>query len=251
MSGPRYFSMSIVRALSTIPIALHAVSETAKISLATVGDAAFRGVSPEACDARLARWSQRLLAAARVHLECTGSEHVDSNRRYVVMSNHQSHYDIPVLYQALPELRLRMVAKSELFRIPIWSGAMRAAGFIEISRADQRQARDAIRRTEELLENQRTSVWIAPEGTRSRTGRVAAFKRGGFHLALSAGAPILPVAITGTERVLRAGALCVERGETVRVAVLPPVEPGDFGVRRIRELVRFVKDAIEAGVRVA
>ncbi|HTA90353.1 MAG TPA: 1-acylglycerol-3-phosphate O-acyltransferase, partial [Polyangiaceae bacterium] len=179
---------------------LHAASVTLRISVPTIIQALRGTLTPELCDARLDWWSKQLLTKAAISLQITGAERARTGAAFVVMSNHQSHYDIPVLYQSLP-LRLRMVAKSELFRIPIWAQAMRAAGFVELDRGARERAIQSLERAKQALA-QHTSIWIAPEGTRSRDGALGPFKLGGFHLAAGAGARILPVTISGTRRVL-------------------------------------------------
>src|ERR1700749_3913037 len=106
---------------------LHAAKVTLQISVPTIIEGARGTLTPEVCDERLAWWSKELVTRAEIDLHVSGRERAEQGGTFVVMSNHQSHYDIPVLYQSLP-IRLRMVAKSELFKIPIWAQAMRAAG---------------------------------------------------------------------------------------------------------------------------
>lgn len=112
-------------------LVFRAVLETLGISVPTLFDVARGRLDQTICDQRLANWSERFLEQAGVSLHISGLEkHLDPTRRYVVMSNHQSHYDIPVLLQAL-SIPLRMLAMEELFRIPIWGQALRAAGCLE------------------------------------------------------------------------------------------------------------------------
>ena len=87
-------------------------------------------------------------------------------------------------------------------------------------------------------------MWIAPEGTRSVTGELGPFKSGGFHLALDAGVRILPIAIQGTERVLPADKLTVQRGQPVTVTILPPVDAPKYGQARRKELTQEVRSRI-------
>src|SRR4051794_9594774 len=99
-----------------------AAYETVKICVPTIVDGLLGRVSPRVCDQRLDSWSRGLLRAAKVRVETEGHEHIVPGESYVVMSNHQSHFDVPVLFQALG-IPLRMVAKRELFRIPIMGPA--------------------------------------------------------------------------------------------------------------------------------
>ena len=101
--------------------------ETLAISWPTVVDAALNRVEKTTCDERLARWSKRVVANANIELDVRGLENFDPAARFVIMSNHQSFYDVPVLFAVLGG-NLRMVAKKELFAVPIFSRAMREAG---------------------------------------------------------------------------------------------------------------------------
>lgn len=225
---------------------LQAVYVTLRISVPTIFDSIRGRLSEQVCDERLAWWSQQLLKRAQVSLEAKGLPSAPSSEAFVVMSNHQSLYDIPALYQALP-LRLRMVAKTELFRIPIWAHAMRAAGFIELDRSARERAIASLDRARIALK-QGISIWIAPEGTRSRDGSLGPFKLGGFHLAVGAGARILPVTIVGTNRILPAKGARVVPGAHVRVIVQPPVDPADFGGAVNDSLVAAVRHSIARGL---
>src|SRR5207249_2846146 len=88
------------------------------------------------------------------------------------------------------------------------------------------------------------SIWVAPEGTRSRTGRLGPFKRGGFRMAILSGMRILPVTIDGTSRTLPAGRLTVSRGHTAKVTISAPIDPVSYGAAGINRLVAAVRDAI-------
>jgi 1-acyl-sn-glycerol-3-phosphate acyltransferase len=225
---------------------LRAAGVTLRISIPTLFDALLGRLTAEVCDARLDWWSKRLLGQARVSLQTVGVEHARGAKAFVVMSNHQSLYDIPALFQALP-LRLRMVAKTELFRIPIWAQAMRVAGFVELDRSARERAIESLERAKAALA-QGTSIWIAPEGTRSREGSLAPFKLGGFHLAAGAGAPILPVTVAGTRMILPAKGARVALGAIVRVTVHPAIDPAEYGNEVNDSLVHAVRTSIESAL---
>jgi 1-acyl-sn-glycerol-3-phosphate acyltransferase len=224
---------------------LHAVAETGRISAPTLVEAALGRLTPEACDRRLDAWARRLLERAKIELKTVGVENVPEEA-VVVMSNHQSLYDIPVVYRALRR-PLRMVAKGELFRVPVWGAAMRRAGFVEVDRSDRAQAIESLSHAKDSLARG-ISLWIAPEGTRSADGRLGPFKRGGFHLAEDAGARILPVTVIGTNRVLGARDRTVHDGVAVTVVLHPPVDPRDFGPERRNELIAAVRSAIASAL---
>jgi 1-acyl-sn-glycerol-3-phosphate acyltransferase len=221
-----------------------AAFETAKISIPTIVDGLRGTVDPRVCDRRLDSWSRKLLEQAHVSIEATGLEHIEPGRSYIVMSNHQSHYDIPVLFQAL-KIPIRMVAKTELFRIPIMGPGMRASGFVELDRGNRRQAIASLGLARERLLEDHTSLWIAPEGTRSKDGQLLEFKRGGFHLAMASELPILPVTISGSIEVHRAHTSEVKKHQTVRVIVSPAIDTKNYDRKTVRELMETVRTAIQ------
>jgi 1-acyl-sn-glycerol-3-phosphate acyltransferase len=220
---------------------------TARITVNTVINAAFGRIDQDLLDKRLAAWAQTMMDEARITLVVRGREHLgDGNETFILMSNHQSHFDIPVLYRAIPR-RIRMVAKAELFRIPLFGRAMKAAGFVKVNRDDRRQAVQSLRDSASMLEHG-TLLWIAPEGTRSVSGQLGTFKSGGFHVALETGHRILPIAISGTRQVLQSGTIDLHRGHHVTVTILPPIDPRAFGPSRRKDLVEAVRTAIASAL---
>jgi 1-acyl-sn-glycerol-3-phosphate acyltransferase len=219
------------------------IVDTARISVPTVLEAALGRPGVEKYEARLKWWAEKILRDANVDLVVRGKENAgDGSEPLIVMSNHQSLHDIPVLFCSIPG-KLRMVAKKELFDVPVWGRAMRTAGFICIDRSDREQAIESLRAGSSLLRDG-TRVWIAPEGTRSPTGKLGTFKSGGFRMALETGCRILPVAIDGTRRVLPARGFLVHRDQRVVVMILPPIDPKAYGVERRRDLMQDVRAAI-------
>jgi 1-acyl-sn-glycerol-3-phosphate acyltransferase len=193
-----------------------------------------------------ARWfGRRVVELLDIDLHATGAERVPLDRAYVYMSNHQSHLDIPMLYATLPSPTIRMLGKTELFQIPLWGRGLRAAEFIEVDRDNHARAVESIHRARELLDDQ-VSIWIAPEGTRSRDGRIGKLKKGGFHLALDAAAPIVPVAIRGTIDVFKRGTRSMQRGKRVDVTIGAPISVEDRDVASLAgEVERFFKMHVE------
>ncbi len=227
----------------SVPILARIVVETLRICVPTVLEASTgRGGEMDLYDQRIDEWSRRLVGFADINLMVTGQEHVAPGEAFVVMSNHQSHYDIIVLFRALQN-RMRMVAKKELFKIPVFAGAMRVAGFVEIDRHDRQRAVQALQGAIDALAAG-TSIWIAPEGTRSETGELGPFKKGGFHLALDSGARILPVTLRGTREILRPHDWRVHAGREVHVTISEPIDPKAYGKDRREELMQAVREAI-------
>ncbi|MDF3069842.1 MAG: uncharacterized protein K0R38_5443 [Polyangiaceae bacterium] len=230
----------------TAPHIAHAIWQTLRISVPTIWESVRDTLTDEASDRRLMQWSLAIVERARVDLSVQGLEHAPVGESFVLMSNHQSLYDIPVIYQAL-QRRIRMVAKRELFQIPVWGRAMRRAGFIALDRDNRERSREALLASASELRHG-TSIWIAPEGTRSPDGTLGEFRKGGFHLALRSGARILPITIIGTREVLPAKGLRITNGCQVRVVVHAPVDPAGYGEERRDELVAVVRSAIASAL---
>jgi 1-acyl-sn-glycerol-3-phosphate acyltransferase len=199
-----------------------ALYKTLAISVPTFADALLGRMTLERGDARLRDWSNSIVRHADVDLTVEGLANVPRDRACIYMSNHQSHLDIPILFSVFPGT-LRMVAKAELFKVPIWGRAMKEAGFVRVTRAGDRvQAIAAMRECAEAL-GRGVNVWIAPEGTRSIDGKLAKFKKGGFILARDTGADIVPIAIDGSRDILPKNTKIIQRGARVRVAFGKPI----------------------------
>jgi 1-acyl-sn-glycerol-3-phosphate acyltransferase len=220
--------------------------ETARISIPTLFDA-YRGTSShDTFDERLFDWSARILRCADAKLNIIGAPIPPPSETFVVMSNHQSLYDIPIIYQTLKR-RIRMVAKSELFKVPVWSQAMRASGMVELNRSDRRAALESLKKAGAQV-REGFNLWIAPEGTRSRTGVLGPFKSGGFHLALEARVRILPMTIVDSGLILPAKGYVMTPGLTVTVVVHEPIDPQEYGRKRKDDLLQKVREVIASGL---
>jgi 1-acyl-sn-glycerol-3-phosphate acyltransferase len=170
-------------------------------------------------------WSRAVLWVAGVRVTVEWRGQLAPNQPYVFMANHLSAADIWTLFVALP-VRVRMIAKKQLARIPLFGWAMQAGRFIFIDRANAIAARRSIDEAKRRIRGGH-SVLLFPEGTRSRDGKLGAFKKGGFHLAIDSGVPVVPVAIMGTREcmprdsfLLRSGNVHVVIGEPVPTAGL-------------------------------
>ncbi len=191
-----------------------------RITVGTITDAATGRLTIKATNDRLIYWGAESLRRTGIELKVKGQERL-SGGPFLVMSNHLSHFDVPLLFAGVGG-NLRMVTKTELFRIPGWGPAMRQAGFIEIDRKDRARAKESLERAKETLRTG-INVWIAPEGTRSRDGELQSFKKGGFIIASEMGVRILPVAIAGTHEILPPTTLKARRGGTVAIVIGEPI----------------------------
>jgi len=195
-------------------------------------------------------WARILLALAGVRLEVEGRENLVRDGPQVVVSNHQSLFDIPALFAALP-VSLRFVAKIELSRVPVFAHAMRRAGHVFIDRTDRNQAMSAMRAAGERMKREGLSLGLFPEGTRSGDGRLLRFRSGSFLMAVETQTVLVPVAVDGGAEILPKGRRrLVPRTMHVRCGSpidLEGLERED--VDRIRERTRAVMAEMLAGVR--
>jgi len=159
------------------------------------------------------------------------------------MSNHSSLYDIPLIIQALPG-DIRMMTKKELVRVPLWGTAIKHCEFAAISRADGKQVTRDLKYAKRLLESG-IVLWIAPEGTRSKSGGLNIFKKGGFLLARQAKAMIIPVGIRGIGKVLPAKTLDFSLGECVEVHIGKPIDTTQYAPAQRDKLIEDVRVAIK------
>ena len=163
------------------------------------------------------------LAGTRVALE--GIEKLGDTRNTVVISNHESHLDAPVLFEALGT-DLRALVKKEIFSWPFLGPILRRAGFVAVDRRDRIQSGQALSRAAKSL-RAGSCFLVFAEGTRSLTGRLGPFKKGAFVIALEAGSRIVPVAVNGGRDLMPRGGFRVRRG-TVQVRVLDPLEAASY-----------------------
>jgi 1-acyl-sn-glycerol-3-phosphate acyltransferase len=165
-------------------------------------------------------WSRLILGTTGVHVTVRGLERLVPGRTYVFVANHQSIYDIPILFWSLP-YQLRIIAKASLGRFPFLGWHLRRTGHMLVNR--RRPDREAIFGWASRLTAQGLSLIVFPEGTRSRSGRVGRFKRGSFYLALAGGLPVVPISVVGSRHVMLKGRLATYPGR-VRVVVHDPID---------------------------
>ena len=171
---------------------------------------------------RVARiWGRTWCWMAGVKLRVEGLENIETGRSYVVVSNHQSAFDIFAHVAALP-FPIRFLAKTELFKIPLFGVAMRKIGMVEVNRGAGRAAHQAINQGARKTMEQGWSLMIYPEGTRPRDGVMLPFKKGAFSIARNVRAPILPTAITGSRSVWKPKTKVIRSGE-ITVMIMPPI----------------------------
>lgn len=224
---------------------LHAISVTMLLSFWTILQLNFSKVPRDKLDNRLRWWAKTLINF--IDLKYTVNNPHDfvpeNGKPYIVMCNHCSHYDIPLSLVALKG-SIRMMAKKELLRIPLWGRAMQLTGFVSIDRFNPRQALKDMNYAKKMMERG-IILWIAPEGTRSKTGKLQKLKPGGFRLAIQSGAVIIPMAIKGSNEVMAAKSLQVSRNRNVAITIGNPIDASTYKKSQRDDLMHAFEQEIQ------
>lgn len=206
-----------------------------ELTILTVGStlALYGGISiayPPAYDYLAPRWARLLLKTLRIRLKIEGLENIRHNLPAVFVMNHESALDPVVLMAALP-VRLRSLAKKELFNLPMLGWVMTLVRHIPVDRQNPKRAVDVINRAAREIVHRKISLFVSPEGTRSRDGELGRFKKGAFRLAERFNLPIIPVTIMGAGKCLpsktldlRPGTIEVHIDKAIRLEEFPSLE---------------------------
>jgi 1-acyl-sn-glycerol-3-phosphate acyltransferase len=184
------------------------------------------------------------LFVSGIRVAVDGTDHIQRSRAAVYAVNHTSNVEPPIIFDMLHELfpRLRILYKAELRKLPVLVRAFDLAGFIPLERANPEQSLPAIDRAADAL-REGNSFLIFPEGTRSRTGELLPFKKGGFILAIKAQVPVVPIAISGARSAMRKGSPLIYP-VTVQVRIGEPVETSGMTLDDRDALIRAVRDRV-------
>ncbi len=188
-------------------------------------------------------WARLLAWITPMHLTVSGKENIDKNQSYVVVSNHQSQYDIFALYGWLG-VDFKWVMKMELRKVPFLGIACEKLGHIYIDRSNTQAALNSISIAKKKITGG-TSVLFFPEGSRSRDGKLRNFKKGAFKMALDLGIPILPVAINNTRKILPSDTMDLFPGRA-SMTILEPISIAGYSESNLPELIQKVKETIQS-----
>lgn len=187
-------------------------------------------------------WAKSLLLVSGVHVKVEGLEHIAPNGSYVIVSNHLSYMDTPVVLANIP-VQFRFLAKRGLFQIPFLGTHLGQAGHIPVPRGDPRASIKTMQQAAEVIQQRGISMLIFPEGGRSRDGNLRPFKEGAAYIAIRAGVPILPVAIIGTNRILPFGSGTPRPGSAT-LKIFPPIETRGRTLKERGELTDHIRQLI-------
>ena len=191
-------------------------------------------------------WARLVAWFTPMTVRVEGRDNVDPLQSYVLACNHQSHYDVLVLYGWLG-VDFKWVMKQELRRVPGLGAACASLGHIFIDRSDHQAALRSLDEAKKRIVDG-TSVMFFPEGTRSPDGRLLRFKRGAFRMAIDLGLPILPLTITGTREVLPARSVDLRPG-AARLMIHPPIPTDGLQAEDLSRLMETTKTVIASSLR--
>lgn len=187
-------------------------------------------------------WSWLILKTSGVRVRIAGLERLDPSRSYVFAANHQSIYDIPIVFASLP-FQLRIIAKASLGRIPFMGWHLLRAGHVLVDRANP--GAGVVKKMAKLVAEGHSLI-VFPEGTRSVDGAIGRFKGGSFVIALQSALPVVPITIAGSRHVMTKGRLTVRPGD-VSLIVHEPIATADLPRDSARELADRVRATVAAG----
>ena len=188
-------------------------------------------------------WARLILKTTGVTVSVSGLEHLDPHASYVFASNHQSIYDIPIIFASL-DYQLRIVSKASLGRFPFLGWHLSRTGHLLV---DRRNPGSSIVRKMKRLVSEHHSLIVFPEGTRSVTGEVGRFKKGPFLVAMESQLPIVPLSVAGSRHVMLKGRLMTCPGH-VRLTIHPPVATSGIKRPEIQQFAERVRHTVVADV---
>lgn len=188
-------------------------------------------------------WAYTMLAVSFVRTEIKNKARIIRGRSYIIISNHQSHYDILALVTTLG-VQFRWFIKKEILKVPLFGYGLYAARNIYLDRSDTAKAIESINKGLDRLPRG-AGVMVFAEGTRSADGRIHEFKKGGFMTAIMRQLPILPVTVNGSRRVLPKGEIVVKPGR-IQVVVGDPIDTHGYTAETVQELIDKTRRTIMA-----
>ena len=192
-------------------------------------------------------WSRSILWIAGTRIIIEGLSNIDTEKQYVFIGNHQSHFDVLVVFSRIP-LIMRFLTKKELFRIPVFGWALSATGMIKIDRADHEESVKSMNEALEVIRKNRVSLVVFPEGTRSSDGKMGQFKKGGFIMAIKGKIPVVPISISGSRFILPKHSMRLKAG-TIKMVIGKPIDTSDFKYTDRSELmaktISIIKENID------
>ncbi len=197
-------------------------------------------------DKTIHHWTDQLLNQVKVSYVVINPHNVEPQpgKATILMCNHSSVYDIPLGFKAFPNHSIRMLSKRELAKIPLLGKGMAAAEFPFVDRKNRYQAIKDLHYAEQLMKSG-ILIWVAPEGTRSKNGKLATFKKGAFVTAIQAHATIIPIGIRGAFDIIPAKTFNINLRQKAEIHIGEPIDASQFTVETRDELIEKTRKAIK------
>lgn len=187
-------------------------------------------------------WGKTIIRLLGINVNVSGLENIDPSKSYLIISNHQSYFDIFILLACL-KLNFKFIAKASLFKIPFLGWSMKRLGYIPINRKNLKSAIKTVRNVKSTLKTDKDwSILIFPEGTRAKDGKLSSFKKGGLNKLILGSGYILPVAISGTYNILKKGSFMIYPKNPVKLIILNQINADD--TESNDELIRNIENKI-------
>ena len=183
-------------------------------------------------------WSKLTCITALCPIRIIGKDLIDKKKSYVFIANHQGAFDIFLVFGYLGQ-PIKWIMKQSLRKIPLVGYACESAGFIFVDKSSPQAAARSIKQAENKLKNG-TSVFLFPEGSRTRTGKMGPFKKGAYQMAMDLKLPIVPVTINGSFNVMRRDTFCITP-HLMELIIHEPIETKDYTAENMREAATNIR----------
>ena len=192
-------------------------------------------------------WARSLCWLSLVRIKVRGAENINPKASYIFVANHQSLYDMPLAYGWLKN-NFKWIIKKEFRKMPIMGKTCELMGHIFIDRSNPMRAKQSLDIAKQNLKQGKSSVFLFPEGTRTRNGQIGRFKRGAFTIARDLHLPIVPITINGAFKALPKGLNYITPG-TIEMIIHPPVDTTNLNDENLNELINQVKTIIQTDLK--
>ena len=192
-------------------------------------------------------WAKTLTTLSLVRVKTHGTQNIDPNGSYIFVANHQSIYDIPLVYGWLDN-NFKWIMKKELRRLPFIGKTCALMGHIFIDRSNPMRAKQSLEIAKQNLKQGNSSVFLFPEGTRTRNGQIGTFKRGAFTIARDLHLPIVPITINRAYDALPKGLHYITPG-TIEMIIHQPIDTTNLSDDNLNDLIKQVKTIIQTNLK--
>jgi 1-acyl-sn-glycerol-3-phosphate acyltransferase len=233
--------------IKTLFIIVCSSAYTGYVAILAILRSTFSHIDRPWVDKTIQTWTRNLLKMVEVDYKIYNPHHVTppKNRATLIVCNHTSLFDIPLSFAAFPHHSMRMLAKKELLRVPFFGRGLSVSEFPSIDRHNRQQAIQDLKKIRTLMESG-ILIWVAPEGTRSKNGKLGPFKKGAFITAIEAQAIIIPIGIKGASDILPPKSLNLNLNQRAEVHIGQPIDSTRYTLENKDELIHEVRESMLA-----